>query len=122
MGFRSMVAGRGAVMGVLSDAERRVLAHVEARLSGDDPELAVALLRMRPPRGRCWIRVGYNLVVIIAALEAMVCLLLYPTGSGPAGLLAAGFAAFTVVLRDHRYPLTRRRRGDRAQDSPERWL
>jgi hypothetical protein len=104
-----MLAGRGAVIGVLSDAERRVLAHLEARLSDDDPELAVALLRMRPPRGLPRIRIGYDLVVIIAALEAMVCLLLYQTGSGPAGLLAAGFAALTAVLRDHRFPLRRHR-------------
>jgi hypothetical protein len=99
-------------MAVLSDAERRVLAHVEARLSDDDPELAVALLRMRPPRGLSWIRIGYDLVVIVAALEAMVCLLLYHSGSGPAGLLAAGIAALTAVLRGHRFPLRRHRAQD----------
>jgi hypothetical protein len=35
---------------VLSDAERRVLALVQAQIYQDDPELGIALLRMRPPR------------------------------------------------------------------------
>jgi hypothetical protein len=94
-------------MGVLSDAERQVLAHMQAQLCTEDPQLAVALLRMRPPRGLHWTRIGYNLVVIVAALEAAVCLPLYHTGSGPAGLIAAGFAALTAALREHRFALPR---------------
>ncbi len=88
-----------------------MLAHVEAQLCDDDPELAVALLRMRPPSGGIrWTRIGYDLVVIVAGLEAAVCLLLYHTGSGPAGLLAAEFALLTAALRERRFPLRRRRR------------
>lgn len=94
---------------MLSDGERQVLAYVEARLCADDPQLAVALLRMRPPGGPHWTRIGYDLVVIVAALEAGVCLLLYHTGSGPAGMLAAGFATFTAALRARRFALPRRR-------------
>jgi hypothetical protein len=100
------------VIGVLSDNERRVLAHVQAQLCADAPELAVALLRMRPPRGPHWTRIGYNLVVIVAALEAAVCLPLYHTGSGPAGLLAAGFAALTAAVREHRFALPHPRSQD----------
>ena len=89
---------------MLNESERQVLARLEATLSRDDPELAVALLELSTPRGCPCARIGHDLAVVLAVLEAAVCLALHTEGSVLPGLAAAGFAVLTAALRVRRFP------------------
>lgn len=89
---------------MLNESERQVLAHLEAVLCRDDPELAVALLELSPPRGSSCVRIGYDLTAALAMLEAGVCLGLHSEGSVIPGAAAAGFAVVTALLRWRRFP------------------
>lgn len=95
---------------MLNDSERRVLEDLEASLCREDPELAIALLDLSPPRGPIGTRVGYDLTILLSLAEASLCLGLHTAGSVPAGLAAAGFAVLTAALRLHRFPRHARRR------------
>jgi hypothetical protein len=96
---------------MLNESERQVLAHLEATLRRDDPELAAALLELAPPRGCPCIRVGHDLAIALAVIEASVCLVLHTAGSVTPGLAAAGFALVTAAVRSRRFPR-----------QPRRWL
>jgi hypothetical protein len=89
---------------MLTERERQVLAHLQTELCREDPVLAVALLRMCPPQPGRWTRIGYDTVMAVALIEAAVCLPLYHSGTGPAFLVAAGFAALTRIARVRRFP------------------
>lgn len=97
---------------MLNESERQALAQLEATLCRDDPELAVALLELSPPRGCSLARLGHDLTAGLATLEAAVCLALHTAGSTAPGLAAAVFAVITVVVRSQRFP---RRTSDRLQ-------
>jgi hypothetical protein len=95
---------------MLSDSERQVLARLEATLCRDDPQLAVALIELTPPRGHPWVRFGHDLMIVLAMLEACVCLVLHTRGTFVPGLAAAAFAVLAVVTRIRRFPRGARRR------------
>jgi hypothetical protein len=84
---------------MLSERERRTLEQIERGLTVDSPELAH---QMRRPTG--WpvrrIRLAHDVVAVVAALLAVVCLL---AGAWLAGTVAALFAMDVVLVRYLRY-------------------
>lgn len=88
---------------MLSDWERRALGEIARHLTEEDPAFAAAMSPARPLS-----RYTHDVIVVIAALLATVCLAL--TSVGP-GLVAALFAATVFVVRRVRFPpRTRQRR------------
>jgi hypothetical protein len=85
---------------VLTERERRALQEIEQQILGDYPQLAAS---MQHPSNRAdrWGRRGYDAIIAVAALSAMLCLALSLVG---AGVVAALLAAATSYLRPRHRP------------------
>jgi len=97
---------------MLSGQDERAFAQIAEQIVADDPEFATSMRRLRSRRpGR-----GHDVVIIIAAGTAVLCLLL---SLGPAAFVAATLAYATYRFRPSRpgrpagRPVRRRRRGFR---------
>ncbi len=93
---------------MLNDAERRVLRDIEVEMSLGDPKLAAALASHGTERARNWTRFGHDLVMVVAALLAVICMALSGSGGAPGGFAAMGFAVLVGALRLRRFPRGRR--------------
>ncbi|MCU1660984.1 MAG: hypothetical protein QOI36_1932 [Pseudonocardiales bacterium] len=97
---------------MLTGRERRALQRIEQQILGDDPQFAAS---MKHPSNRSdrWGRRGYDAIIAVAALSAMLCLALSLVG---AGVVAALLAAATFYRRPrHRPPRTDRWRSRRRR-------
>jgi hypothetical protein len=85
---------------VLTERERRALQEIERQILADDPQFAAS---MQHPSNRAdrWGRCGYDAIIAVAALSAMLCLVLSLVG---AGVVAALLAAATSYLRPRHRP------------------
>ena len=94
---------------MLSGQEERAFAEIAEQITADDPRFAVSMRRLQSRRpGR-----GHDVVIVVAAATAVLCLLL---SLGPATFAAAAvaFAAYHCrPSRPTRRPVRRRRRGSR---------
>jgi Protein of unknown function (DUF3040) len=98
---------------MLSERERQALDAIEQRIAADDPRFA-ALMHRLPGRAGRWTRCAHDVVVVVAALSAALCLLLSSPGPGLVALLLA-----TVAFRCRPGEPTPRRprwRGRRPRD------
>jgi DUF3040 family protein len=87
---------------MLSEREQHVLSEIEQQIRGEDPQLAAAVQGLVPPRPARWVRLGHDVVILVALLSAALCLALSLSGAtASAALLAA--AAF--YLHPDRAPL-----------------
>lgn len=91
---------------MLSGQEERAFAEIAEQIGADDPRFAVSMRRLQSRRpGR-----GHDVVIVVAAATAVLCLLL---SLGPATFAAAAlaFAAYHCrPSRPTRRPTRRRRR------------
>jgi hypothetical protein len=87
---------------MLSGQEERAFTEIAEQIAADDPRFAASMRRLEARRtGR-----GYDVVVVLAAATAVLCLLL---ALGPATFTAGALAYAAHRLRPHR-PARRRRR------------
>jgi hypothetical protein len=86
---------------MLSERERRALQEIEQRTSDEDPRFAASMQRPLSDRAYRWGHLGYDAIIVIAALSAALCLELSANG---AGLAVAALAAVTFHLRTQRFP------------------
>ena len=98
---------------MLSEREQRTLEEIERGLTVESPEL---VHQMRRPTG--WpvrrIRLAHDVIAVVAALLAVVCLL---SGAWLAGTVAVLFAMDVVLVRYLRYS-TRRSPGGGLPGDP----
>lgn len=96
---------------MLSEPERCTFREIERRLVGEDPRFAASMRRLLSGRTEWWVCLGYELIIVVAALTAVLCLGL--AAGGPA-LVAIALAGATFQLRARRGPWPIARRGGRA--------
>lgn len=80
----------------MSEREAHALRQIEQQLSSDDPKLVALMARKLPARPWLVRRFVQNLIIVVAALLATLCIALGDVG---AGLAAALFACVVLVLR-----------------------
>lgn len=92
---------------MLSEREARSLRDIEQRLTRDDERFAALMDTSAFDRRERRMRHGYDVVLALAVLAAMICVALAGDGSLSAGMLALGFALATGYLRIRRFPIHR---------------
>jgi O-antigen ligase len=97
---------------MLSERERRTFEEIERQIVDADPRFAASMQRLLSGRAERWACRGYDTIIVVAALSAVLCLAL---SSGGAGLVALVLAAVTFYLRPRRGPLPIVRRGGRRR-------
>jgi hypothetical protein len=86
---------------MLSEWERRALQEIEQQISEETPWFEASLQRLLSDRAHKWVRRGYDTIIMVGALSAVLCLALSLVG---AGVLATLLAAVTLYLRRRRFP------------------
>jgi hypothetical protein len=89
---------------VLSDGERQALLDIEIEFLLDEPSLAIALATHRVGGPGRRTRRAYDVVALIAAGAATLCLAFCETGGTEGGVAAAAFAIATWGVRLWRFP------------------
>jgi hypothetical protein len=79
---------------MLSKREQHVLNEIEQQISGEDPQLAVAMRHLAPPRPSRWTRLGHDVVLVAALLAAALCLALSLPGPAAAAVALAAAAFY----------------------------
>jgi len=90
---------------VLSEDDSHKLRAISVDLSTGDHRFARRMSRLDPGAriGERWAHRGYNTVVVLAALEAVLCLALSASGTALSGLAALSLAVLTELLRRRRF-------------------
>lgn len=89
---------------MLSERDRRTLAEIEHQLAAD-ARFAAALGRAGRPgsrRAERWARRGYDAMIVLSGLTAVLCFALLLVCAGTVAVLLAGVACY---LRQTRFPL-----------------
>jgi O-antigen ligase len=85
---------------------------IERQIVGEDPRFAASMRGLLSGRTERWVCRGYDVIIVVAALTAVLCLAL--SSGGPA-LVAILLAGVTFHLRPRRRPWPFGRRGGRLR-------
>ncbi len=97
---------------MLSEREQQAIDEIEQQISEQDPRFVASMQRLLPGRVGRWTRRGYDAVIVVAALSALLCLTLSVPG---AALTAVLLAVVTGYLRLRGYPSCTGRRWRRRR-------
>ena len=86
---------------MLSEWERQALQEIEQQICRETPWFEASMQRLLSDRAHNWARRGYDTIIMVAALSAVLCCALSSVG---AGALATLLAAVTFSLRRRRFP------------------
>jgi hypothetical protein len=95
---------------MLSERERRTFLEIEQQILGEDPRFVASMRRLLSGRGDRRTCLVYDVIIVVAAVSAVLCLTLSSPG---AGFVAGGLAAVTLHCRPGRAPWPRARRRPR---------